>query len=580
VPSKRPKPPQPQGLDEVERALSVLDGRHPEHETSRRETAEAARKRSVALTQELAASARRRRRRAVVVAANGLAVAAVAVVAWRLSVRTQGIRAGVAVAEGPWKGRGFTELASNALTAGRSVTLDLPGGACFAAVTGAAGPIRVRQGDASTESAASVAWCGCAPAQVTIEAPPDAASVGFAVLRADARTLGGPLARPWLDYAPGAWAGGGDECAEPTLDDWVADRRWPAVAADSAWLDGAPARASLGRNGFAMVPGVTAHKPFGVVEGRAGTCFLAVSSAGEALSLRASGGVRRVGGNGAIGWCGASAATTTVWRDGQGSVAVVAAPAERVGGTLGLREAADEAAIALADDAVWVDDADLAWNAGAVLRASGSADAVARALPAVAAAPDSRLVALTLARAAVVVSDPPSVVVACDPSLTATTGVHASVCATAANVAWWRKGDALAAGASAPLPVWLAPLEPHHEPDAVARIPELLGLARRLARAGFTPTALEGVTELPDGVRVIGRAGEDAIVAVGVGQRAPWTFPYTNGIPWDVGDPPVVVPIKPGETVKLTASPLPNSPPEKRRTVVFRRAVPPAPTPL
>jgi hypothetical protein len=396
--------------------------------------------------------------------------------------------------------------------------------------------------------------------------------VGVAVVRADARALGGPLARGWLDLAPGAWAAGGDECADEALDGWIADRRWPAVAPDTAWLTATPAHGSLEREGFGAVAGVAEGRPFGVVDGKAGACFLAASALGESLSLRTTGSARRVQGKGAIGWCTAGAVTVSVWRDGKGAVAVLSAPAERIGGLLGLREAAGDADVDLAPDAGWIDDADLAWNAAAVLRSSGLPVSAGRALPEVAAAPDSRLVALTLAPAAIVASDPPSAVVACDPSLGGASGVHSSVCATSADVAWWRKGDAAAGSASAPLPVWLAPLEPHREPDAVARIPELLGLARRLARAGFTATVLEGVTELPDGVRVIGRAGEDAIVAVGIGPRAPWIFPYTNGVPWDLGDPPVVVPVKPGETAKLTASPLPNSPPDKRRTVVFRRA--------
>jgi len=74
-------------------------------------------------------------------------------------------------------------------------------------------------------------------------------------------------------------------------------------------------------------------------------------------------------------------------------------------------------------------------------------------------------------------------------------------------------------------------------------------------------------------VRIVGRAGEDAIVAVGVGPRTPWVFPYTDHVPWDLGDRPAIVSVKPGESVKLTASPPPNAPEDKRRTVVFRRGV-------
>jgi hypothetical protein len=138
-------------------------------------------------------------------------------------------------------------------------------------------------------------------------------------------------------------------------------------------------------------------------------------------------------------------------------------------------------------------------------------------------------------------------------------------------VSWWRRNDGVASAARAKWPLWLSWLEPHHEPDAVARIPELLTLARRLARDGFEPTEFESVTELADGVRVVGRAGEDAIVAVGLVGKPPWVFPYTDGIAWDLGDAPKIVPLKPGASVKLAASPPPNVTPDKRRTVVFRR---------
>jgi hypothetical protein len=81
---------------------------------------------------------------------------------------------------------------------------------------------------------------------------------------------------------------------------------------------------------------------------------------------------------------------------------------------------------------------------------------------------------------------------------------------------------------------------------------------------------LEGVTELAGGVRVVGRAGEDAVVAVGLGTRRPWAFPYSDGVPWDLGDEPRIVPLEPGVAVKLTASPPPSETAERRRTVVFR----------
>ena len=73
-------------------------------------------------------------------------------------------------------------------------------------------------------------------------------------------------------------------------------------------------------------------------------------------------------------------------------------------------------------------------------------------------------------------------------------------------------------------------------------------------------------------MRVVGRAGEDAIVAVGLGPKPPWAFPYSDAVPWDLGDEPRVVALQPGLAVKLTSTPPPNAPIEKRRTIVFRHA--------
>jgi hypothetical protein len=573
VPSKRPPPPKTD-LDEVERALSVLGGRHPEHEKTKRETLEAARKRSEVLAAELEDNARRRLRRTIVLAASGVAVAAVAFVAWRLAERTAAIHAGLTRIEAPWSPRGFAEIASNAVTAGLVVEADAPGPACFVAVTEAEGALKVRHGSEAASAAHSVGWCSCGPEHVVVDAPAGASTAGVGLLRADARAVGGPLARGWLDYAPGAWAEGGTECAETTLDDWLADGRGPKTDADLSWLEGSPAWSSLGHAGFRAEAGVPASRPFAVVQAATDTCWLALSKEGHSLSLRMPGGARRASGLGTIGWCASAGTATTVWSEGGSAAAVLSAPSDRIGGLLGLHEASDAAGRPLGSGATWVSEDDFPREATALLRASTLKELGSGALPPVPGTPNARLEAVLIAGGARIGWDPASAVVACDPPLEGggDAGLLAAFCASASSVSWWRKEGA-AAGASATLPVWLAPLEGHHEPDAVARIPELLALARRLVRDGFVPTTLEGVTELPDGVKIVGRAGEDAVVAVGVGQKAPWVFPYTNGVPWDLGDKPVVVEVAPGETVKLTASPPPNSPANQRRTVVFRRTI-------
>ena len=85
-------------------------------------------------------------------------------------------------------------------------------------------------------------------------------------------------------------------------------------------------------------------------------------------------------------------------------------------------------------------------------------------------------------------------------------------------------------------------------------------LARRLLRDGFEATVFEGVTELPEGVRVVGRAHEDAIVAVGLLPKAPWAVPYSDATPWDLGDTPRVISLDPGLAVKLVAAQPPGVP--------------------
>jgi len=315
--------------------------------------------------------------------------------------------------------------------------------------------------------------------------------------------------------------------------------------------------------------------PFETVGAAAGECAIAIAKSGEALSLRGPGGAWLIShAPGALAWCSSTAAPLTVWRDGTGSVGIVAAPATRIGGVLGARECAEGVGVTIAPEATWLRPEDLPWDAGALLRASGLSEVTASPLRVDPGPPDGHVVALALAPDASAVSEPEGVVIACDPPLAA--GVRESLCAHSAPVSWFNKKDAPAGTARGSLPVWLSPLEGHREIDAVARIPELLALTRRLARDGFEATALEGVTELPDGVRIVGRAGEDAVVAVGLEPSPPWALPYFDakgGVPWDLGDAPRVVALKPGDSVKLVASPPSTAPLSVRRTVVFRHAV-------
>jgi hypothetical protein len=578
-----PKPPPKSriGLTEVERALSVLEGRHPEHEKIRRQTREAAEQRRGQIDIELARNARARRRRRFVMAMLTLAAGVAGFVAWKVAVRTRALQGALESAEAPWLARGFTRVASNELTAKPSLEVDLPGSSCFVATATIDGPMRARDSlaaGAAVEGPRPLAWCSCGPGHATIDGLASAALVGLSVLRIDAVVLGGPLARSWVDFTPGAWGDGGRECADATLDGWIAAHHAPAATPEAAWLDADPTHLAFHRAGLHLAAAIEPPHPFAIVNAAAGDCAIAISRSGESLSLRAAGGTWLVShAHGALAWCSSSADALTVWRDGTDPVAVLEAPADRIGGMLGARECAEAAGVAIPPEATWLRGEDLPWDAGALLRASGLSDVTSSPLRVEPGPPDARVVALALSPGASAISEPEGVVIACDPPLAAS--ARESLCAHSAPVSWFNKKDALAGSARGSLPFWLSPLEGHRELDAVARVPELLALTRRLAREGFEATSLEGVTELPDGVRIVGRGGEDAVVAVGLEPKPPWVLPYfeavKSGIPWDLGDAPREVQLKPGDTVKLASSPPSTAPLAARRTVVFRHAAAP-----
>lgn len=569
--------PQQPELEEVERAISVLEGRHPEHERTRRETLAAAEERRGEIERELAASWRKRLRRTTVITANLIAVGIAGYVVSRLVSRATGIREGLAREEAPFLSHGYTEVASNEITARTTLEVDTPASTCLVAIsTGAT--LRVQTGTGSGESNHSLGWCECAASHAKLEttAPPGS-TPGLTLLRIDAHVVGGPMARSWLSVDPERWIdSGGGTCAESLLDGWIADGHFPKSTTSDESFDASAQGKSLRARGFALVGELADEHPFTVVESRAGDCALAISPQAR-LSLRTPGGTRVIDdAQDALAWCSSAALALTVWRaTPTGSpVVIAAAPADHVGGMLGTIESAREVGVALGSGATWLRAEDAAWDASAVLRASRLDAPAGEPVPGEPGARDTRVTAVVFTPDARLAWMPDDAVVACDPPLSAAAapGLAESVCAAASPVAWWRRGDAPAHDARAALPFWLTTFDGRHEPDAVARIPELLVLARTLSRRGFEPTVLEGVTEMPSGVRVVGRAGEDAIVAVGLAPRPPWVFPYSDGDAWELGDSPRVVELQPGTAVTLTSTPPPSAPVDRRRTVVFRHA--------
>lgn len=227
--------------------------------------------------------------------------------------------------------------------------------------------------------------------------------------------------------------------------------------------------------------------------------------------------------------------------------------------------------------ATWIAAEDLPWDAANALRASAVVQ-VSELDPEAAGKmpiPSTRLFALSTIDDATVAPDASqdTIFFSCAPPLenaTSTICVEAApqrLHATTPRGAW--------GAASAALPFWMAGFTQAREPSVVPVQAELLALARKLVHRGFEPTILGAIKETERGAEVLGRAGEDAIVAVGAAPQAPWAVPYTDGPAWSLDGEPRVVPLAPGARVSLmppAGSAQLRAPLDARRTIVFRRS--------
>jgi hypothetical protein len=128
------------------------------------------------------------------------------------------------------------------------------------------------------------------------------------------------------------------------------------------------------------------------------------------------------------------------------------------------------------------------------------------------------------------------------------------------------------AAAYGPLPYWMSLLGDSHDPRVVDVELALVTFARRMSALGFTPGVIEGVTEKTSTVDILGRSGDDAVVAVGLWPSAPYAHPYTSGRAWKLDGEPEVIPLVAGARVSLDVAEGSRFTPASRRTVVFRHA--------
>jgi hypothetical protein len=570
--NKRPTPataPAGSALDEVERALSVLDGRHPDFVRAQRETREAALVREKALRAERRRAWQKRAKVAFLTLTALCGIAAAAWFGWQTFARARALSAALDAQSAVFAADGFAILGSSNLITPHEVAVQASGPACFIALTAApAGEMVVSHGGSVVRHSRSIGWCSCEAERVVVDAPPGASSEqGVRILGGDARALGGPQGWALAPARPQLVASGGEECQETVLVSWIADRRFPREAVDGAWLEHGPG-AHLSEAGFKTVSGSLVGRTFAVVEAAPGSCMLALRpdkrATPESLLLEDMTG-KVIARGPSLLWCDLHGRPLTVRGSGAAAVLVVAAPASRIGGLLGAREWAARAG--QPDPTTWVNDEDLTLDAVATLRASALPD-VTEGPP----RPGARFVALSLRATGTLARDvsPSAAAPECSPSLDS--GRLESICAQAGAQQWLAAAGETLGLAGAPTPFWLDALEDRVDQGALQAELKLLALARRLTSEGFEVTMFSGVTELTAGrIVVLGRARDDAVVAIEIATVAPWVMPYSDAAPWTLDGDPREVPLAPGGRVTLTASPHPEVEAKQRRTIVFRR---------
>ncbi|CAN5924449.1 hypothetical protein BH11MYX4_BH11MYX4_60210 [soil metagenome] len=570
-----PKPKKgPDDLAEVERALSVLQGRHPEHERARREDAATRQRRAVeidSVAQDEAKRVRARRAKLIAVATPVVVLFAFIAIFGR---REMARRARIDAVSESFRAAGFTAIDTSLRGSTGAVEATAEAG-CMLAVSTHGKPLSITRGGLTLSASPPALFCTCAAEKIAVTSPVGGEG-GIALLRAETSLVGGSRAFGFAPFKPASTLVTDEPCADASLDAWVDAKHYPAGAADDAWLKGAPQRALLASAGFHVVALARAEAPFAVVELPKDSC-LVVTSAGadDRLAVRLKGeAAAALEGRGSLGRCAQAEGTVVVSREGRGELVVLVGPAAGVGGELGLRETMKS--VGLAPSALAVPPGDRSWDAKQVLLAS----AIPVALIDTAAAPDvppfaeGRIVALSLeTQGALVPELAPGVESSCTPPLGEAT--REALCIFSGPQKWKSPGGGdnppVGGLARSKLPFWLYTMSNVRDRAALEGLSKLLTLARSLAREGFAPTTLEALVEQPNGVQVLGRTGEDAVVAVGVAPSDPWVYPLTDGDAWTLDGPPQIALVKPLQQVTLVSMLKQLPPIHTRRTVVFRR---------
>ncbi len=559
-----------QGLDEVERALSVLGGRHPEVVRAEREARESTERRLRELRAQAEIARKRSRRRAIFATLSLVAVGTLGFFGFRRFQNQRAQSARVEPATAGYLARGFTLTPRSLLARENEADADVQDGMCVVvalALDANNTAVNIDHGGKVDVAKGSAIFCTCASEHVhaSAEAPVRILTI------ADA-SIGGLRAIDWLDPRPPVVLPSGDECAPRAFAAWVTGPRAPQTTPSEV-------PNALAEVGFVAIGG--SKPPFTVVHGAAeNSCFLATSR--SSIALEAADGTAVIRGS-SLAWC--DGASTLHVLSGTEAIAVVAAPLRRVGGMLGLREVVGKAGVH--DLVTWISDDDLGRVAVAQLQTLVVPDpASVKGTLRKDVSKNARVVSFVvrgggtgspdeLGNAPTYDADPiQGAFFACEP---AATDALESVCVESEPLTWKPHGSAsVSAAAYGPLPFWMSAIDSTTTRELVSVKLAMLRLARRLVARGFDPTIIEGVTEKPRGVEILGRSGEDAVIAVGLWPSPPWAVPYSNGAPWTLDDPsPRAIPIQGGARISLEAPMTPTATEKVRRTVVFRHAIVP-----
>jgi hypothetical protein len=484
----------------------------------------------------------------------------------RQAINQRGVDAKLMPIAGPYLAAGFVMLpASTFDDESLAVAVDRP--SCLIALAAAGGAdVAVGRPSGTVSGKGSVAWCTCGAEEdrVTVSG-----SSGVRVLRAESRDIGGDYGLLLLEPRPRMLAPA-RECAGADLDAWLRDgKSRPRV--DDGLVDAAT-RHKLAESGFTVVASAPSAHAFALVPGAKDSCFLAWSAdPRDTLTLRLMSGeapLQKVAA--AVGACSEQGATSMVWRDGQGVVMVERVAAGRVGGTHGLRETASR--IAPGPMATWVSPKELAWDAAATLRADMISPPEIEISSDGHAVGQARFVAVSTGGASVRPETDSSTAYACEPTLGPR--VSDALCVQGVGLAWRLGESETRAGiAEAALPFWMQTFESTVDPSVLALELDLAKLGRRLVAEGFEPTILEGTTELSGGIGILGRPGDDAIVAVDLVRDPARAVPCTDGPSWELLGEPRRVPIRAGAKMTLECPRGAGAPRAEGHAVVFRHVV-------